>query len=242
MATLHLAPGPSSGETLARLIPGAAILSFDDDLSCGPIDSDSAAARTAWWRSVAPAADRTPEPQAFWDRVERADERLVVWFGRHSATELAFFLACADRLGDRLYDIVDVTGQYRQSVVGVLFDRELIPLIGRERPISNDERTAARAHWQRLKAENALIRVVTAEGLVSAPIDHFDETLLAYATTQWRPAARVIGDFMGHTSEQYLQTGDVLLFARVAALVEAGKLLADGDLWQPWTCRVRLPE
>ena len=57
---------------------------------------------------------RVPAPSGefatFWNRVLTTEERLVAWFGRHSAKELSFFLAWTDRLGDRPYDIVDVTG------------------------------------------------------------------------------------------------------------------------------------
>lgn len=240
MGTLHVSPTPSFGETLARLIPGAEILSFTDDLSCGPIDDDRAATRRAWWRNLWPDGDIASDVSAFWNRVV-ATERPVIWFGRHSAVELSFFLACADRLGDRPYDIVDVTGQYRQSAAGVLLDKEVVPLIGRQRPISSQERTVSGAQWRRLKTENAPIRVVTAEGLISAPIDYFDEMLLACVTTEWRPLVRVVGDFLAHTTEQYLQTGDIFQFARMVALVEAGKLRAEGDPRQPRTCRVRLP-
>jgi hypothetical protein len=39
----------------------------------------------------------------------------------------------------------------------------------------------------------------------------------------------------------YMQVGDMMLLARVVALVGEGKLLADGDPWDMRSCRVRLP-
>ena len=41
--------------------------------------------------------------------------------------------------------------------------------------------------------------------------------------------------------EPYIQVGDLTLMTRVVALVEAGKLLADGDPWDMRACRIRLP-
>jgi hypothetical protein len=47
---------------------------------------------------------------------------------------------------------------------------------------------------------------------------------------------------MAHNSAPYMQVGDIMLLARLAALVEEGKLLADGDPWDMRACRVRLPD
>jgi hypothetical protein len=41
--------------------------------------------------------------------------------------------------------------------------------------------------------------------------------------------------------EPYIQVGDLMLLTRVVALVEAGKLLADGDPSEMRSCRIRLP-
>ena len=54
--------------------------------------------------------------------------------------------------------------------------------------------------------------------------------------------ARVVGATMAYSSEPYYQVGDLMLLTRVVALVEEGKLLADGDPWNMRTCRVRLPD
>jgi hypothetical protein len=82
---------------------------------------------------------------------------------------------------------------------------------------------------------------VSDAGLVSAPIDCFDSWLLERATTEWRRAARIVGDAMGYNMKPYIQVGDLMLLTRVVALVEQGRLLADGDPWDLQTCRVRLP-
>lgn len=47
---------------------------------------------------------------------------------------------------------------------------------------------------------------------------------------------------MAHNCEPYIQVGDTILLARLVALVEEGKLLADGDPWDMRACRVRLPD
>src|SRR5262249_3857108 len=112
MKVLHVVPGDSARGSLREALRIAGhpheVLPCPDDLSCGPIAWGTSRERAAWWSHV-----HEPRPpsdfETFWQRLETTDECLVVWFGRHSASEFAFFLALANRLGDRPYDIVDVT-------------------------------------------------------------------------------------------------------------------------------------
>jgi Protein of unknown function/Domain of unknown function (DUF1835) len=256
MKTLHIAPGDSAGGSLIRAIRDAGlddeVLRFRDDLSCGPIDSDEASARAAWWSQFYDMPEVAAHLDEFWKRVAATVDRLVVWFGRHSASEHAFFLAWADRLGDRAYEYIDVTGlrfprrdgsgmgEPVQSV-GIMNPDMLRSVLGTERALTPKRRMEAIRAWRRLKAENAPFRIVTAEGLASAPVDCYDRLILERATSGWRRVARIIGDVMGHNYEPYIQVGDVMLHNRVVALVCEGKLLADGDPWD-LSCPLRLPE
>ena len=259
MRTLHVAPGDSAGGGLLQAIRVAgrdeAVLAHLDDLSCGPIASNDPAARAAWWAPFHDASEVEQRLQAFWDRVATTDERFVVWFGRHSASELSFFLAWVDRLGDRPYDIVDVTcvrPPYKRPdgtaatgsplhAVSIANEHALGALLGSERPLTAPEREAARQCWQRLRTENAPFRVVTPSGLISAPINHFDALLIERASAEWQPAIRIVAETMvGTDDDAYMQVGDVMLFTRVVALVGPGKLVADGDPRQMRTCRIRL--
>src|ERR1700694_2291601 len=99
MRTLHIAPGDSAGGSLKRAIQDAGrdddVLSWPDDLSCGPIASDEPSARAEWWAPFRGDRDIEADLKAFWERVSTTDDRLVVWFGRRSASELAFSLAWA---------------------------------------------------------------------------------------------------------------------------------------------------
>jgi len=243
MKILHVAPNSSASGNLRQGLRIAGhqqeVLSFNDDLSCGPIAWGTARERAAWWSHVhAPLSEE--DLTTFWQRVETADERLAVWFGRHSASELAFFLALADRLGDRPYDLVEVSQP--DGAVGLVPTERLAALIETARPITPEEATDAGRLWQRLRAQNAPFRVITPVGLASAPIDHFDSSILEQAAKGWLSAARVIGSTMAHNCEPYMQVGDTILLARLVALVEEGELLADGDPWDMRTCRVRLPD
>jgi hypothetical protein len=118
----------------------------------------------------------------------------------------------------------------------------LAPLIETARPITAEEAEDAAGLWQHLRTQNAPFRIVTPTGLASAPIDHFDSSILEHAAKEWRKAVFVIGSAMARNCEPYMQVGDVMLLERLVALVEEGKLLADGDPWDISACRVRLPD
>ena len=262
--TLHIVPGPSAGASLHLAIAKAgrddAVLSFCDDLSCGPIDPHDPAIRAVWWaRAIwwAPFHDLQgveKDIRAFWDQIETTNDRLVVWYARHASMEHAFFLHWADRLGDRPFGVIDVTGQQfaftRRDgsagmspptlAVGIMNPDALKSLLGCERPFTALERQAARQHWRHLKSENAHFRVVTAAGLVSAPAHHFDRLILDLAPVEWRTMRRTVGNVMAHDLEDYIQVGDTMLLTRIVSLVGEGKLLIDGDQRDIWSCHVRL--
>lgn len=243
MKMLHVAPSDSAGGNLREALRHAGhqqdVLSFTDDLSHGPIAWGTSRERAAWWSHLhEPRLE--DDLEAFWLRLETANRRLVVWFGRHSARELAFFLALADRLGDRSYDVVEIGTPV--GAVGLVPTYLLPALFETARPISPQQAGDAGRLWQHLRSQNAPFRVVTPTGLASAPIDHFDASILEQAATEWRSSAYVIESTMARTCEPYMQVGDVVLLARLAALVEERKLLADGDPWDMRACRVRLPD
>lgn len=258
MKTLHIVPGDSAGGSLTRALRAAGrqedVLRWPDDLSCGPIASDDPSARAKWWAPFYGDWQIEADLKAFWPRVSTTNDRLVLWFGRHSASELAFFLAWADRLGSRPFEIIDVTelqfpitsedgsrAPNGPAAVSVINPGGLTTLLDRERPATPLEVEEASRKWSRLKTENAPFRIVTPTGLASASIDYFDSSLLGRATSEWKKVARVIGETMALTDEPYLQVGDVMLLARVVALVGAGKLVADGDPSDMRSTKVRLP-
>jgi hypothetical protein len=260
MATLHIAPSDTAGGSLRHAIRGSGldddeVLSWLDDLSCGPIASDDPLKRAEWWAPFHGDRDIEAALKAFWERVSTTDDRLVVWFGRHSASEFAFSLAWADRLGDRPYELIDVTGlqfpvkwkdrpealSRPMQSVGIMNPDMLKILLGSERAPTAQQRDLSMQAWRRLKEEDAPFRIVTQAGLVSAPVDVFDPLLLERATPEWKSAARIVGDTMGYNGEPYMQVGPVMLLTRLVALVDDGKLLADSDPWDMRSCRVRLP-
>jgi|HubBroStandDraft_6_1064221.scaffolds.fasta_scaffold261275_1 hypothetical protein len=258
MRTLHVTPTDSAGGSLIQALRDAGrddeVLPFRDDLSCGPIASDDAAARAEWWSDHYDRPEVDENLQSFWRGVTEFEGRLVVWFARHAARELAFFLALTDRLGERSFYLIDVTGRrlpFRRldgsaamgqpaQAVSIVQSQALQSLLGTEQPITAEEQQKGREAWRRLRRDNAPFRIVTEAGLASAPIDYFDAALLEQATVEWQKIARVVHYAIGYNSEPFFQVGDLMLQARVAALVGEGKLMAEGNP-SDMASRIRLP-
>ena len=260
LTMLHIVPGDSAAGSLRHALKKVGredeVVALRDDLSCGPIASMEPAERADWWAQFYDWSESEALVRTFWERVENTDERLVVWYGRQSARELAFLLAWSDRLEQRHYDVVDVTGRRLRFIqhdgaikvtepitnVATVPTAALLSLLGEEKPVDSREREIAARTWRILKKENASFRVVTSEGLVSAPIDHFDLLLLEQVSRDWRKINSVISSAIGQSWTPYVQQGDMMLHARIVALIEAGKLEADDDPWNMLACLIRLPK
>jgi hypothetical protein len=260
MTTLHLAAGDAAAGNLALALTGtgrdAEVLGLIDDLSCGPIGNDDPKSRAAWWGEWWAPAEGSVQGrvESFWNRVTTTNDQLVVWFGRHSAIEHAFFLAVADRLGEKPYCVVDVTGAVRPitrhdgtsglsrpaQAVASTPPEALRSLLTTRRAATSDEKQRACARWRQLKTENAPFRIVSEAGLISADVTYFDPWILECASAEWQKMARIIGNALGNHWEPYIQVGDGVLQTRMIELIAKGVLSAEGDPWDMQACRVRL--
>jgi uncharacterized protein DUF3658 len=67
--------------------------------------------------------------------------------------------------------------------------------------------------------------------LVSAPISYFDPLLMSHVTPQFQKAALIVGKALADIwDSSYIQTGDLVLAARLRALADAGAVESRGDL------------
>lgn len=230
---------------------GDEVLAIPDDLSCGPIASGDVAERVEWWAKFYDRAEVASGLSRFWDRLDGTDADIVLWYGRHSAAELAFYHACAERLSDRPFTTVNVTGLGPRGSAGdpassagrvsIMQPIALRSLFGREVSVSPKEREEASGRWRQLRNENAPFRVATPEGLISAPLEYFDRKVLAFAGRQPKQVSALVFEAAFGGDAPYHQTGDVMLMERIASLVESGALASDRDpddirsgrVWKP---------
>jgi hypothetical protein len=254
---LHVLFSPSAAGELRRALAESGradrVVSSFDNLSFGPINPPHGRLRAQWveekfgYTDWEDAISGTAE---FW-REAVAPGRKIAWISRRATLEYAGFLEWLWRLGDEACEVVDLTdvevvghGPARLALSLALLPSEQIlsnRLIDRAQPLAPEARRRYREMWARLRAENAPLRVISSQGLVSAPITFFDPVLLSCATDKWQRVARIVGEALVKDMEDgLLQYGDLLLSARVQALVEAGGLESSGDLRDIQRCEVRL--
>lgn len=262
----HILFSDSAARSLSEALGHAGradrVISLPDDLSFGPINPPGPVAREDWMHRELGfdlADENWPIDQvdAFWDEALAATARRVVWVSKRSAPEWAGFLEFVWRLGDAPCDVIEFDRQelaYRGRD-GIL-RRNLLLVLGeltpehftvtryweRAAPLDAAARERYRANWARLCEENAPLRILDDSSMISAPITHFDDLLIACTIDRWRKSARVIGEaLVSFIDGPFYQVGEFVLIARLRALAATGKLESQGDLAQPRFSEVRLP-
>jgi len=256
-SVLHIVFNPSAGAGLRAALRQAGrndrVVNLFDSLSFGPINPPDPELRRQWvenefgytyWGEI------VGEATSFWADACSATNRRVAWLSRRSAHEYASFLEWLWRVGEEPIEVVDltdfkVTGSPHLAVsLALLHPTQIIEnnLFASAKVLTPLLRAQYRELWERLRIENAPLRILTEDGLVSAPISFFDPLLLSHVTPEWRKAARVIADVLIDSwGTSLIQIGDLELAARLRALASAGTIESQGDLFQIRHSEVRLP-
>jgi Protein of unknown function/Domain of unknown function (DUF1835) len=267
--TLHVVFSDSGARLLRPVLrkvdPAGRVLAFPDDLSFGPIDPPEPQLRLDWMRQAlgAPAKDWDWLPaktNAFWSIALSHPGRIVAWVSRRTAMEHAGFLEWIWRLGERRFDLVDLTdvdtawelpdGTVRTGrVISLgLLDPDQIQIhrfLSHAQVLPSSLRDRYHGMWRQLRGENAALRILRNERLQSAPITHFDTLAYACASERWLTIERVVGQALVEAwDDDGIQTSDVVLAARMRALVDAGQLECRGDPvdWRKCEIRIAIPQ
>ncbi|NLS28983.1 hypothetical protein S2M10_39970 [Sphingomonas sp. S2M10] len=241
---LHVVFGRSAAATLQQSLKVASrdgiVVAPYDDFSFGPIASDDAIDRGRWVEAVLGYSD--------WQRVSleslpvlsasmEAYKPPIAWVSPDSAQSVAGFLWWLSHMGGRECLVLEVSG------LNLLGPDDMSKHIDRAELWTFARRASSLAAWKKLQAEDAPLRVLGRNGLVSAPIEYFDQALLGHTTPEWQKMARIVAGVLSdfHVSGIF-QTGDLVLAARLTDLAEAGILGWRGDLGHMARCEMRLPQ
>jgi hypothetical protein len=198
------------------------------------------------------------DSKTFWREALSRDPRKIVWLTRRSAMEYAGFLEWLWRMGDAPCEVVDLSevmisrrpehGPPRPPMLAKSLGMLNPDRISRDKlwdlaePLQQTTRRRYRDLWQRLRSENAPLRVIADGELVSAPISFFDTQLMSYVTNDWQRVARVIGQTLVAEMD-VVQVGDIVLAARVSAMAQSGLLEIQGkSALEMHNSLVRLPQ
>jgi len=259
---VHIAFTPLGAENLRGALRNAGrddrVIGLSDDLRFGPIDSDDLSRRAKWIKNelgLTGWGDIAAESEWFWQQALSFDHRMVAWLSRRSAREYAGFLEWLRRRGDQRCEIVDLTdlqlpqfsehgsvtapvADLAQIVFEEIYDDDLFE---RTEVLSTTTHRKYQALWRQLRDENAALRILKSDALVSSPISFFDQALMSQASKNWRKVARVVA--MTLHSEAEGHASDLFLAARVNALVASGHLERQGrSAVDMRRCEVRLSQ
>lgn len=249
---VHVVLGDSAGGCLRHLIrtgrlPGTVVV-VPEDLSWGPLDP---AGRMDFWRRSYRGylADDSPEWLADpWAGVDRAAADgaagdLVIWRGDNPADAVLLAAVC-DRLpvpGSALWQVnvsrwTDGVGphyvpEFEPDVLAGAWPVAVAPVSMRER-----EHHATR--YRELMADGHMVRRFVAGEVVGLPADAYDAQLLAACPSEWRRAARAVGEAMGACDPDN-KMSDLFFSTRLQHLIESGEVEVEGDLRDLRSYRVR---
>jgi Protein of unknown function/Domain of unknown function (DUF1835) len=265
MATIHVVFCTSAAEELrdafAKVGRTDQVAAFPDNLSYGPINPPDPDVRAQWMVEELHEEnlrELRSSIEAFW-ATALAETRRVAWLSRQSTSDYTGFLEWLRRVGDANFDLVDLThahvvrrGQDGQSLppqpalpLALIHSDTIVrsELWDLARPIIPAERESYHRLWERLRTENAPLRVLKEGQLVSAPMSHFDPLVLSCVTLEWRRAMLTVGYALAsYLDDGCFQTTDTVLCTRIRALIQAGQIEARGDLSDLRRAELRVPD
>ncbi|HXU57947.1 MAG TPA: DUF3658 domain-containing protein [Verrucomicrobiae bacterium] len=187
-----------------------------------------------------------------WEAALSAPGRRIAWVSRHMPHEYCGFLEWLWRLGDEPCEIVDLHDvKFDWHLRDGTIWRQPVPSLGSilpehirdnafgdlAHPLTGARRRRYQESWSKLRHENAPLRVLKGNALVSAPISHYDEFILSHTKTGFLKVARILGSSFG--LGPHYKACLYLFHGRIHKLVDAGILEAEGNIAQMRFSEVR---
>jgi len=187
-----------------------------------------------------------------WEAALSAPGRRIAWVSRRMPHEYCGFLEWLWRLGDEPCEIVDLHDvKFDWHLRDGTIRRQPVPSLGsilpehirdnafwdRAHPLTGARRRRYQESWSKLRHENAPLRVLKGNALVSAPISHYDEFILSHTKTGFLKVARILGSSFG--LGPHYKACLYLFHGRIHKLVDAGILEAEGNIAQMRFSEVR---
>lgn len=237
---IHIVFGSSGAGMLRQLLVSRGIrqrvVDLHDRLHWGPISSGHFQSRGAWLDQHSPCELGShgwlnEATAKFCQRVEADDDRLI-WVAPRCASELSglcWFLAQFGGAGARMV-IADYPlrgwneapprlGMLDEKAMGELFDGT---------PSAWDEQRFPEDRWFGLMAEDALLRIVDAGKLRSAPENFFDDFIWQQVPDRPTNVRRVVGNTMAASFDLENSLHDDFVIWRLRELFRQGKIRSEG--------------
>lgn len=226
--------GPQAAEAGLRVMR--------DDLAVGPlgdVNSPPCTARVAFWSAVWPQTV-TPAPDfstglsedARWlAELRQQDRPVTVWHGDSCSEQLLLARVAHALQGSavELWEVPCGSGDSRvQTRLAVAMHRpEALAQIATPRLVDTERKAALTTQWQALLADPQPVRRWQAGAFSSESYQAVDNTLLAHASEQPQPLARLMAEVMAR-NDGFFAT-DFFVFWRARELAATGQLTISGE-------------
>ena len=97
------------------------------------------------------------------------------------------------------------------------------------RQLTETEQAQLLSDWKRLQEENTPLRAMVDGKLQSVPADFYDAAILSCVPAEESSAALTVGRAIAKLDETGNRVGDMLIFARIRALAQAGQIVIVHD-------------
>jgi hypothetical protein len=237
---LHLVLGDYAASALEAArrdhgLPGS-VFAIPDDLSHGPLHDGRA--RIAYMRACYRGFDDwtfvVEDAFAPWRVLAAAldggaFDAVVVWSGDSPSEGVLLRMACWWRRerAEPLFRVA-MPGDGDRHYVSLYGPEALAALLASRRPLEPAERDALAADFSCIRDAAHLLRRWVDGRIITVPTAHYDPLLLAACSRDWLPAARVVGNAMARC-DPHNRISDLFFCSRLQVLIDAGRVVADGD-------------
>ncbi|MDF2763545.1 MAG: hypothetical protein K0S81_539 [Rhodospirillales bacterium] len=254
---LHVAQGDTAAGLLLQAtrhfgVPGD-VQPIREDLSHGPLGDGRA--RMAYMKACCRNLDLDfdPDPRAddtdlqwrsLLERVERERPAAVAVWHSDNAADHVFLRMAAHWLRDSGVPLWEVMVPPRDGDHGVAIygPERLAPMFDRRREIGAEEVHSLALEFLAIQVRPEPVRRFDGAQLHFRPIDAYDDEILGVVRPDWRLAAQVIADLWAAWDDGRNWITDVFVASRLSALIDAGRLEAQGSRVSVRSYQVRLSD
>ena len=234
------------------------IVEIKDDFAVGPLsaiyETEGYQERRAWWKNLLEASPYNTDSlmELVDDRLtvhnlkkalaEDSKEVLWIWMGQNSHDVCGYYwlLVQLNEFAGRIYllylnnlpFINERGGIFYPTVLHEIQPKEFLKAKKLARVISKSEWELDPEEWNKLCAENSLVRILEGgKKIGSQAADFYDMDILKSLTGEWQRGNKAMQTIL---SKMKIKTGDVFLLWRMKHLTENGKIELTGDPARGW--------
>jgi len=240
------------------------IIQIKDDYAVGPVDriyeTEGYQQRRDWWKQLLENSPYKEQSDLVDDKLtvhnlvkslqENEEEQAWIWMGQNQhdvcgyywlMPQLRAFQGRVMVLYMNNLPFINEKGQiFYPSWLSEIQPSEFLKAKKLARPITLSEYEVDPDEWNKLTIENAMVRILEGgKKIVSREDSFYDAEILKNITGEWQKVSRVLQNTLNRMK---IKTGDVFLMWRMKALIEAGRIVTEGDINKDWkSFDVKLP-